>query len=119
MRLTKTDERFGYYYNGREDEIEFDVLSKLGQLEDIEEELGIDLITLLKNKSFKELFKEVWIRDKRINKKGEAITYIHKARIYSYKDYLLVYSNDCNDTVCRFEIKDYGKNWALTEKELL
>ena len=120
MRLTEKD---GKHYVSIAESVVFDeeqqCVDKLGQLEDIEDELGIDLITLLKGKTFEELFNEVWIKDIRTNKKGERIPYTHKARIYSYDKYLLIYDNDCNDCVNRFEIKDYGKTWALTKEELL
>ena len=118
MRLTKRKEdETDYWYESHISKAE-KIVDKLGQLEDIEDELGISLIVLLKGKSFKELFEEVWIKDKRTNLQGKTFSYIHKARIYSFGDCLLVYDVDCNECVNRFEIKDYGKTWALAEGEL-
>ena len=125
MRLTKKikdkDMEIAYSFDLEQSRNTLSALIKLGQLEDIEDELGIDLITLFKGKTFEELFNEVWIKDIRTNKKGERIPYTHKARIYSYikAKYLLVYSTDVCDCVNRYEIKDYGKTWALTKEELL
>ena len=124
MRLTKTDEKYGYYYNGREDEIEFDVLSKLGQLEDIEDELGVDLITLFK--ALRE--KGIWI-------KNSANTILHLEPMYIKVEIdcdkpLLgsivlkeLYFEDLDgvmDTTGEeWFMDEYGKTWALTKEELL
>ena len=84
---------------------------KLGQLENIEEELGIDLITL-----FKALKNGIWENDKYCNKilylKPEDFTIILKEKYIYYEwgwpgpDYFIYYFND------------YGKTWALTKEEL-
>ena len=78
---------------------------KFAKLEDIEEELGIDLVTL-----FKALRSGIHIIDDG----------------YPYNDRVdLIYSSD---TPCGFKgkvsdhcafFKDYGKTWALTKEELL
>lgn len=77
-----------------------EALKKLGQLEDIEEELGIDLITLFKA----------------INGFGFWSIYgfekIEECKI----DFVLkcFITEDFNEIY----FQDYGKTWALTEKEL-
>ena len=50
MRLTKKQNTklYPYIYSGIDDTFEGTPINKLGQLEDIEEELGIDLVTLFK-----------------------------------------------------------------------
>lgn len=65
MRLTKKftlSENGYYYYSTQDNEYTSPLVDKLGQLEDIEEELGIDLITFLKgidpNTCFMEITKD-------------------------------------------------------------
>ena len=78
---------------------------KLGQLEDIEQELGIDL---------KVLFKAL-----------EGI-YIKPDNIYVGSPYLCFAENEIRKLELQFKVadtwfkvKDYGKTWALTKEELL
>lgn len=88
---------------------------KLGELEDIEEELGIDLITLLTVLTNGYAF---WKYDNFIYKvEIEGITNCHlKVNTWYYEDF--------NKNGKRYgdkfsiDIKDYGKMWALTEAEL-
>lgn len=75
-------------------------LDKLSQLEDIEEELGIDLITLFK------ALKDGIYKKGRNNLKGyilfdncPMLSFVHK-------------------TIETQLIEDYGKTWALTREEL-
>ena len=85
-------------------------ICKLGQLEDIEEELGIDLITL--HKALKDGIywkgttcvdtKGIFFENKpKINIRGKCLT-----NICFRKHLEVVY------------FKDYGKTWALTREEL-
>ena len=126
MRLTKVD-RYGHFYtnkaycrniwslDGKKLEGEFfenqtlaidgDAIDKLGQLEDIEEELGIDLITLLKA-----VKNGVWVR--------------HPYNSIDYEPFRIDYGIDYKTNeeymfICGMEIKDYGESWALTKEELL
>ena len=105
MRLTKKD---GKHYFSIAESVVFDeeqqCIDKLGQLEDIEEELGIDLITL-----FKAL-------------KG---IYIKPNNIYVGSPYLCFAENENRELEFQFKVvdtwykvKDYGKTWALTKEEL-
>lgn len=125
MRLTKKrldDDSikfvFGYYECGvifdksmteKDKEIYLDaqypisVMNKLGQLEDIEEELGIDLITL-----FKALKNGIWLKDE----KDQFIPYHCLLR----DDFILVLYEDIYKK--EYLLKDYGKTWALTKEEL-
>lgn len=125
MRLTKID-RYGHFYtnkaycrniwslDGKKLEGEFfenqtlaidgDAIDKLGQLEDIEEELGIDLIILLK--AVKD---GIWVR--------------HPYNSIDYEPFRIDYWIDYKTgeegmMICGMEIKDYGKTWALTKEEL-
>lgn len=78
------------------------VVNKLGQLEDIEDKLGIDLITL-----FKALKNGVYYRNaqKEINyAKNIRLSFAYKTLVVDYR----TYKNLC----------DYGKTWALTKGEL-
>ena len=79
-----------------------EIVDKLGQLEDIEEELGIDLITL-----FKALKNGVWFKDKNseVRYSFNITNYVGEKRIQIG-----------DETFRRFQ--DYGKTWALTKEEL-
>ena len=91
---------------------------KLSRLEDIEEELGIDLVTL-----FKALEQGAWFVDKR-NKN----IFFAKCTLCSKLDGKF----ECTQEEMKFngfiileqlfglgyELKDYGKTWALTREEL-
>ena len=85
-----------------------DLTWKLGQLEDIEEELGVDLVMLFK---ILRTGGHIWVK----NCKG-----INEWHIESLKqrgldgNWYLTYSNNV-----RVKLKDYGKTWALTSEELL
>lgn len=117
MRLTGKNET-GCYSLDRD--LSGDVLNtnKLGQLEDIEDELGIDLITL-----FAALNKGIWIyRGKKkehtswcisINGNGDG-GYRKTTFWLSYK----VNGFDFPDYYEKLNFKDYGKTWALTKEEL-
>ena len=85
-------------------------VDKLGALEDIEEELGIDLITL-----FKALKKGVYVKfDSYFGNIGELDIKIVKDNAtgicYRNKKWYL----QEEETL----VKDYGKTWALTKEEL-
>lgn len=84
------------------------VLTKLGMLEDIEEELGIDLITLFK------ALKGIWVKS------------INGDVYYVGSPYLCFSENEKRELELQFrvgdiwyKIKDHGKYWALTKEELL
>ena len=97
-RLTKKNEQGGYYsdYCGPERQPE---IQKLGELEDLEEEFGIDLAILFK--ALKEGF---------FDRLGE---YHHFSNLYFSDEEIF----DSYEKVS-FNLKDYGKTWALTEEEL-
>ena len=78
------------------------VVTKLGHLEDIEEELGIPLEVLLKA-----LKDGVWV-------KGDKWIYNYKVLDFglSIQEWAIY-----NDDFFR-STKDYGKTWALTREEL-
>lgn len=76
------------------------VLSKLKHYEDIEEELGIDLITL-----FKALKNGIYKKG-RNNLKG--LILYSKMPMFSFY----------HKTIDAELIEDYGKTWALTKEEL-
>ena len=87
--------------------------NKLGRLEDIEEELGIDLITLFNIDKQLNTKKEIWFKiEDEIEENLRCDSYYiidlkHKAFVkieYEPLDYLY--------------FKDYGKTWALTKEEL-
>lgn len=87
--------------------LECDMYNKLAELEDIEEELGIDSIILLK------ALKNEYIFIKQDNK-----IYENDVEFSFNRDKKGWY---INLEVCHFDklyFKDYGKTWALAKKEL-
>lgn len=81
-------------------------IDKLGQLEDIEEELGIDLFIL-----FKALTEGMYVRNEKM------------AMIYDINLKEKRFESGCfNDYGMEeyeyYYFKDYGKTWALTKEEL-
>lgn len=109
MRLTKKDGKTYFMFDRNANWKRSAEITKLGQLEDIEDELGIDLITL-----FKALRNGVYYKlnlgqaekvdDVSLNCCVSTGYFIH----FEYLNYDI-----CLDT------KDYGKTWALTKEELL
>lgn len=84
---------------------------KLGQLEDIEEELGIDLITLFKG-AFDGIY---FIHPSKDNDKKEILDgWIDLGTIEKMEHSFCVE----NKSLCCLSFKDYGKTWALTKEEL-
>lgn len=86
------------------------VADKLGQLEDIEEELGIDLLTYFKIKSAERVYvKELGsdISEMLVRPSKDSIDVCYKG---------FVNIPECDSSL---QLKDYGKTWALTKEELL
>lgn len=107
-RLTyKLDDAY-YVKEGRKDFNE--LAQKLGQYEDLEEELGIDLLTLfkaLKDGIYVELrdfIKHVSIKDLSLKFFGER--------------WCLGFYHSLNGGTFYVNLKDYGKTWALSRNDL-
>lgn len=110
MRLTKKKEN-GFYELEKGQEIYGEengirLVQIVGEYEDIEKELGIGLITLIKAIS-----NGVWVKTK--NDISKHLTVALKKRHHT-KEYLLFYR-----PYSHIYLKDYGKTWALTKEELL
>ena len=75
---------------------------KLGHLEDLEEELGIDLITL-----FKALRCGIWIYD------NGSPFFTSRIKLSWHLDSIYCDTSDTNVL-----LREYGKTWALTKEEL-
>jgi len=83
-----------------------EALDKLGQLEDIEDELGIDLVTL-----FKAIKYGIYVKDRMKPFKFVRLEWLENLEpmlIFDIKD-------DCESEVY---VKGYRQTWALTEEEL-
>lgn len=78
---------------------------KIKELENIEQELGVDLITILKGLLADKLYFKS-------NKTGKIEFKRPTASSIKYKSIIFAFDN----TVVEF--KDYGKTWALTKDEL-
>ena len=83
------------------------IFNKLHALEDVEEELGIDLITF-----FKALKNGVWIYD--TNGIKMFTGHFQNGLVFNYCSQPSIQYGDR-----LFYINDYGKTWALTKEELL
>lgn len=100
------------------------VLTKLGQLEDIEEELGIDLTTLFKalNKGFYIKYNNKIVHippDKNIT-----VNFWYNIINVSIPPKFFIDCKKGTDYLSEeideeYWFKDYGKDWALTKEELL
>lgn len=114
MRLTNKNKEEGYYYLPEQlKEYQVDVnfqpsLDKLGQLEDVEDELGIDLITL-----FKALKYGAYIPFY-----GQIMSLERYKLDFPNKRFIAKYFNG-NEWEETLYFKDYGRTWALTKGELL
>ena len=112
MRLTEKDGSYREYIIGSglqtcEGVKEWNnaLTQKLGQLENIEEELGIDLITL-----FKAIKNGVWVKTKNGISQHFTISVRKWLQTNTYCLYYRPYTH--------VWFKNYGKTWALTKEEL-
>ena len=80
-------------------------IDKLGQYEDLEEEIGIDLITL-----FKATQQGIWM-------KRNNVFYFFDNLIVDFKHKCLVQIVS-NDEVETFPFDSYGEDWGLSREEL-
>ena len=98
--------------------------NKLEQIEDIEEELGIDLVTLFKALKQDTLFVKTAIDIKETIKNGEGWAMkslmLEDGKLIIFTD--ILYPNEFTKkewlTPMRLQLSDYGKTWALTKEEL-
>lgn len=86
------------------------IYEKLKSLEDIEEELGIDLITLIK--ALNGLYYKIRLEDRKISKMKVPMLRIIDG------EYCWICPKWMTTTWMSVKVKDYGKTWALTEEEL-
>ena len=106
-RLTKKN-NIGYFpaYERETKENYYDLVHKLGVLEDLEEEIGIDLITLFKALKQKFVFHKENVKIELLGihiKSGELCLY--------------GFVEDTTHGVY-LSFKEYGKTWVLTREEL-
>ena len=105
-RLTKKFSN-GYLpqYERETKENYYDLVYKLGQLEDIEEELGVDLITL-----FTALKKGVWYKDYKDNDKIKFTDDIEENM--KCKELIV----PAKYTIIGLKFRDYGETWVLDKE---
>lgn len=122
MRLTWKLPSEHYYPTQNKDKFNVwidNLLTKLGQLEDIEDELGIELITL-----FKAFKNGVWIKFNTSSKTYNCKTGEDKEtgdQIVFHKAPYKTLAKNIGYFRRLFEkeyTQNYGKTWALTEEEL-
>lgn len=92
-------------------------IEKLGKLEDLEEELGIDLITL-----FKALKNGVCVKENMTPETTCFTKYTVDCFVYNeqYEEYGFGYGKDCfsDKPLWWLSLKDYKKTWALNRSDL-
>ena len=105
-RLTKKND-IGYFptYERETKENYYDLVHKLGVLEDLEEEISIDFITLSK------ILKQRFIYDK-----DQVKVELLGLHIKSDELYLYGFVEDTMHAVY-LRLKDYGKTWVLDKEE--
>lgn len=116
MRLTKKNDKglgswtqLGNQYIPAHNIKHKQCVNKLGELEDIEEALGIDLVTYFKIKSAKSVYVKELGRDI-----SEMLVRPSKDSIdVCYKGFVDI--PECDSCL---HFKDYGKTWTLTKEEL-
>ena len=106
-RLTKKN-NIGYFpaYERETKENYYDLVHKLGVLEDLEEELGIDFIALSK------ILKQRFVYDK-----DQVKIELLGLHIKSDELYLYGFVEDTMHAVY-LRLKDYGKTWTITKEKL-
>ena len=109
MKVNETD----YVLNENAEEESFEMRNKLGQLEDIEEKLNIDIPTFFEIMNANEIVvrhddKLLYIPSCVI--RWESVLRGHICVILDESQYSTLYGN--------YYFKDYGKTWALTREEL-
>lgn len=92
------------------------VYDKLGKLEDIEEDIGVDLITLFKA----QMQDIIYYKGYQFDYKIKECYVMDVARVYRNRKpvYVLLLNNDNWMCGIRVYATDYGKTWALTKEEL-
>ena len=133
MRLTDKDDNFSYNidtdissestggYDIHGGVHISDIINKVGQVDDLEEEIGVDLKTFV-NIVFA-VEQECFVKNLDEIERAEIIGFTKDGGNY-YVD-LHIFSNTVDDDGMpsrywyrNYNFKDYGKTWALTEKEL-
>lgn len=113
-RITK--KRDGLYYDTDECMVS-NCSQKLGPLEDIEEQLGVDLITLFKALN---VCDGVWVKDKEYGlcnwSMGQLWFGYNSSKSESFINPQIYFLKDGGYSY--FKLSDYGKTWALTKEEL-
>ena len=106
-RLTKKND-IGYFpaYERETKENYYDLVHKLGVLEDLEEEISIDFITLSK------ILKQRFVYDKDQIKIELLGLHIKSDELYLYG----FVENTMQAVYLR--LKDYGKTWTITKEKL-
>lgn len=93
------------------------IITKLGKLEDIEDKLGVDLITFFKILDGKKLYgKDSNGRIYEMFTVQDMRCFFDEGAFIAYDPY---YNSMQHDKRCYLHLKDYGKTWALTKEELL
>lgn len=89
-------------------------IDKLGELEDFGEELGIDLLLLLKAVKYGFYFKtNDTILNIKPNNENNIVLELSMTR-----PWFILFLDTKNESIVDIDVNGYGKNWALTEREL-
>lgn len=113
MRLTNPETKLKLSDTKRYDLQDHKIFEKLKELEDIEEELGIDLVTLFK--ALKNgFYYKISFKNIKTGKIDQEIKYTDYCYFY-YDNNSIAYFLATIDY--QFYISSYGKDWTLTREE--
>jgi hypothetical protein len=113
MRLTNPETKLKLSDTKRYDLQDHKMFEKLKELEDIEEELGIDLVTL-----FKALKNGFYYKKQGIVHTSDRENYIFLSAKSCLPNQMCIEVHFGDLETMWFYFDDYGKTWALTRKEL-
>ena len=105
MRLTRKNKAGNYVFNFGITQDNKLLNNKLGQLEDIEDELSIDLITLFK-----------LINAENVYSYGHTSIMKNTGQVDICDKTITIWNGSCHQT---YPLSEYGKSFALTKGELL
>lgn len=111
MRITvKTNTEIGYGYKEYSSEGSIAITRKLGQIEDIEDKLHIEIITLFNalNK-----FQPIYVFNEYDGKIVKLPVYGARRRLVDNQIFI-----DTSNCYAVLDLVDYGNKWALSYKEL-
>lgn len=117
MRLTNEETKIKLSDTKRYDLQDHKMFTKLSQYEDIEEELGIDFITLIKALKNGIIYKTDYGWDKEDYHWNYIDAKYISLGMSNYEPFLII-KLEQEPNIEHLELSNFGKTWALAEEEL-